>query len=65
MESKSQFIEGISHLVFRTELQQDMQRVLFDGVEWNDMQVIQLEAQWSSHITHFPIGVFRNSRSTF
>ncbi|KAM7067078.1 LOW QUALITY PROTEIN: phosphofurin acidic cluster sorting protein 2-like [Molossus nigricans] len=64
VESKKQSIKGISHLVCRAEHQQDM-RVLIDRVQWNDVQFLQLEAQWSSHITHFPICVFRNSRSTF
>ncbi|KAM7067067.1 phosphofurin acidic cluster sorting protein 2-like [Molossus nigricans] len=65
VESKSQTIKGISHLVCRAEHQQNMQRVIIDGVEWDDVQFLQLEAKWSSHITHFPICVFRNSRSTF
>ncbi|KAM7067079.1 phosphofurin acidic cluster sorting protein 2-like [Molossus nigricans] len=65
VEPKNQTIKGISHLVCRAEHQQYMQRVIIDGVEWDDVQFLQLEAQWSSHITHFPICVFRNSRSTF
>ncbi|KAM7067066.1 phosphofurin acidic cluster sorting protein 2-like [Molossus nigricans] len=65
VEPKNQSIKGISRLVCRAEQQQDMQRVIIDGVQWNDVQFLQLEAQWSSHITHFPICVFRNSRTTF
>ncbi|XP_036098134.1 phosphofurin acidic cluster sorting protein 2-like [Molossus molossus] len=65
VESESQTIKGISHLVCRAEHQQNMQRVIIDGVEWDNVQFLQLEAKWSSHITHFPICVFRNSRSTF
>ncbi|KAM7069288.1 phosphofurin acidic cluster sorting protein 2-like [Molossus nigricans] len=65
VESKNQTIKGISHLVCRAEHQQNMQRVIIDGVEWDNVQFLQLEAKWSSHITHFPICVFRNSRSTF
>ncbi|KAM7039957.1 phosphofurin acidic cluster sorting protein 2-like [Molossus nigricans] len=65
VESKSQTIKGISHLVCRAEHQQNMQRVIIDGVEWDNVQFLRLEAQWSSHITHFPICLFRNSRSTF
>ncbi|KAM7069278.1 phosphofurin acidic cluster sorting protein 2-like [Molossus nigricans] len=65
VESKSQTVKGISHLVCRAEHEQNMQRVIIDGVEWDNVQFLQLEAKWSSHITHFPICVFRNSRSTF
>ncbi|KAM7067068.1 phosphofurin acidic cluster sorting protein 2-like [Molossus nigricans] len=65
VESKSQTVKGISHLVCRAEHQQNMQRVIIDGGEWDNVQFLQLEAKWSSHITHFPICVFRNSRSTF
>ncbi|XP_028916762.1 phosphofurin acidic cluster sorting protein 2 isoform X1 [Ornithorhynchus anatinus] len=64
-ESKSQCIEGISRLICTAKHQQNMLRVLIDGVEWNDVKFFQLAAQWSSHVKHFPICIFGHSKSTF
>nr|KAF6416254.1 hypothetical protein HJG59_009516 [Molossus molossus] len=38
--------------------QQNVQRVRIDGVEWKDVQSLQLDAQGSSHVQHFPIRLF-------
>ncbi|NXL33130.1 PACS2 protein, partial [Glaucidium brasilianum] len=65
IESKSQCIEGISRLICTAKHQQNMLRVLIDGVEWNDVKFFQLAAQWSSHVKHFPICVFGHSKSNF
>ncbi|KAM9007956.1 phosphofurin acidic cluster sorting protein 2 isoform 7-T7 [Ara ararauna] len=65
VESKSQCIEGISRLICTAKHQQNMLRVLIDGVEWNDVKFFQLAAQWSSHVKHFPICVFGHSKSNF
>ncbi|XP_060037157.1 phosphofurin acidic cluster sorting protein 2 isoform X2 [Erinaceus europaeus] len=65
MEAKSQCIEGISRLICTAKHQQNMLRVLIDGVEWNDVKFFQLAAQWSSHVKHFPICIFGHSKSTF
>uniref|UniRef100_A0A8C6BSW6 Phosphofurin acidic cluster sorting protein 2 n=1 Tax=Monodon monoceros TaxID=40151 RepID=A0A8C6BSW6_MONMO len=65
VESKSQCIEGISRLICTAKHQQNMLRVLIDGVEWNDVKFFQLAAQWSSHVKHFPICIFGHSKSTF
>ncbi|KAB0352767.1 hypothetical protein FD754_017624, partial [Muntiacus muntjak] len=65
MESKSQCIEGISRLICTAKHQQNMLRVLIDGVEWNDVKFFQLAAQWSSHVKHFPICIFGHSKSAF
>ncbi|XP_074452523.1 phosphofurin acidic cluster sorting protein 2 isoform X4 [Larus michahellis] len=64
-ESKSQCIEGISRLICTAKHQQNMLRVLIDGVEWNDVKFFQLAAQWSSHVKHFPICIFGHSKSNF
>ncbi|XP_054423763.1 phosphofurin acidic cluster sorting protein 2 isoform X2 [Pteronotus mesoamericanus] len=65
VESKSQCIEGISRLICTAKHQQNMLRVLIDGVEWNDVKFFQLAAQWSSHVKHFPICIFGHSKSAF
>ncbi|NXE04183.1 PACS2 protein, partial [Lophotis ruficrista] len=65
VESKSQCIEGISRLICTAKHQQNMLRVLIDGVEWNDVKFFQLAAQWSSHVKHFPICIFGHSKSNF
>lgn len=62
VESKSQVIEGISRLICTAKHQQTMLRVLIDGVEWNDVKFFQLAAQWSSHVKHFPIGIFGHTK---
>ncbi|XP_054564788.1 phosphofurin acidic cluster sorting protein 2-like [Eptesicus fuscus] len=65
LESKSQCIHGIGRLVCSAKNQENRQRVLIDGVEWNDVTFFQLAAQWSSHVKHFPICIFGHSNSTF
>ncbi|XP_041132399.1 phosphofurin acidic cluster sorting protein 2-like [Polyodon spathula] len=65
VESKSQVIEGISRLICTAKHQQTMLRVLIDGVEWNDVKFFQLAAQWSSHVKHFPIGIFGHSKASY
>uniref|UniRef100_A0ABM5G9U4 Phosphofurin acidic cluster sorting protein 2-like isoform X1 n=1 Tax=Pogona vitticeps TaxID=103695 RepID=A0ABM5G9U4_9SAUR len=62
-DSKSQCIDGISRLICTAKHQQNMLRVLIDGVEWNDVKFFQLAAQWSSHVKHFPICIFGHSKS--
>nr|KAF6305413.1 phosphofurin acidic cluster sorting protein 2 [Pipistrellus kuhlii] len=64
LESKSQCIQGIGRLLCSAK-NQNRQRILIDGVEWNDVKFFQLAAQWSSHVKHFPIGIFGHSNSTF
>ncbi|XP_053700225.1 phosphofurin acidic cluster sorting protein 2 isoform X2 [Synchiropus splendidus] len=65
VESKSQVIEGISRLICTAKHQQTMLRVLIDGIEWNDVKFFQLAAQWSSHVKHFPIGIFGHSKGAY
>uniref|UniRef100_A0A2R9AWS8 Phosphofurin acidic cluster sorting protein 2 n=1 Tax=Pan paniscus TaxID=9597 RepID=A0A2R9AWS8_PANPA len=65
VESKSQCIEGISRLICTARQQQNMLRVLIDGVECSDVKFFQLAAQWSSHVKHFPICIFGHSKATF
>ncbi|XP_018421540.1 PREDICTED: phosphofurin acidic cluster sorting protein 2 [Nanorana parkeri] len=65
VESKYQCIEGISRLICTAKHQQNMLRVIIDGVEWNDVKFFQLAAQWSSHVKHFPICIFGHSKSNF
>uniref|UniRef100_F6QKC4 Phosphofurin acidic cluster sorting protein 2 n=1 Tax=Callithrix jacchus TaxID=9483 RepID=F6QKC4_CALJA len=65
VESKSQCIEGISRLICTAKQQQNMLRVLIDGVECSDVKFFQLAAQWSSHVKHFPICIFGHSKATF
>lgn len=65
VEQKSQVIEGISRLICTAKQQQTMLRVLIDGVEWNDVKFFQLAAQWSSHVKHFPIGIFGHSKGPY
>ncbi|XP_054565688.1 phosphofurin acidic cluster sorting protein 2-like [Eptesicus fuscus] len=65
VESKSQCINGISRLVCKAKHQQIMLPVTIDDVEWNDVTFLQLAAQWSSHVKHFPICIFGHSNSTF
>ncbi|KAK1160455.1 phosphofurin acidic cluster sorting protein 2-like isoform X1 [Acipenser oxyrinchus oxyrinchus] len=65
VESKSQVIEGISRLICTAKHQQTMLRVMIDGVEWNDVKFFQLAAQWSSHVKHFPIGIFGHSKASY
>ncbi|XP_055018113.1 phosphofurin acidic cluster sorting protein 2 [Boleophthalmus pectinirostris] len=65
VEPKSQVIEGISRLICTAKQQQTMLRVLIDGVEWNDVKFFQLAAQWSSHVKHFPIGIFGHSKGPY
>ncbi|XP_072485780.1 phosphofurin acidic cluster sorting protein 2 isoform X4 [Notamacropus eugenii] len=65
IESKSQCIEGINRLICTAKHQQNMLRVLIDGVEWNDVKFFQLAAQWSSHVKHFPICIFGHSKFNF
>ncbi|KAM9202718.1 phosphofurin acidic cluster sorting protein 2 isoform 2-T2 [Dugong dugon] len=65
VEAKSQCIEGISRLICTAKHQQNMLRVLIDGVEWNDVKFFQLAAQWSSHVKHFPICIFGHSKPAF
>ncbi|XP_070251123.1 phosphofurin acidic cluster sorting protein 2-like [Myotis yumanensis] len=64
LESKSQCIQGIGRLVCSAQNQEHRQRVLIDGVEWNDVTFFQLAAQWSSHVKHFPVCTFEHN-STF
>ncbi|XP_059537181.1 phosphofurin acidic cluster sorting protein 2-like [Myotis daubentonii] len=64
VESKSQCIQGIGHLVCKAKHQQSMLPVVIDGMEWNDMTFFQLAAQWSSHVKHFPICIFGHNNST-
>uniref|UniRef100_A0A665TC39 Uncharacterized protein n=1 Tax=Echeneis naucrates TaxID=173247 RepID=A0A665TC39_ECHNA len=56
-ESRSQVIEGISRLICTSKHQHTL-RVSIDGVEWNDVKFFQLAAQWSTHVKHFPVGIF-------
>ncbi|XP_078031375.1 phosphofurin acidic cluster sorting protein 2 isoform X2 [Epinephelus lanceolatus] len=65
VEPKSQVIEGISRLICTAKHQQTMLRVLIDGVEWNDVKFFQLAAQWSSHVKHFPIGIFGHTKGPY
>uniref|UniRef100_A0A3P8VES1 Phosphofurin acidic cluster sorting protein 2 n=1 Tax=Cynoglossus semilaevis TaxID=244447 RepID=A0A3P8VES1_CYNSE len=65
VEPKSQVIEGISRLICTAKQQQTMLRVLIDGVEWNDVKFFQLAAQWSSHVKHFPIGIFGHTKGPY
>lgn len=65
VESKSQVIDGISRLICTAKHQQTMLRVLIDGVEWNDVKFFQLAAQWSSHVKHFPIGIFGHPKGPY
>ncbi|XP_070251154.1 phosphofurin acidic cluster sorting protein 2-like [Myotis yumanensis] len=65
LESKSQCIQGIGRLVCSAQNQEHRQRVLIDGVEWNDVTFFQLAAQWSSHVKHFPVCIFEHNNSTF
>ncbi|XP_029317142.1 phosphofurin acidic cluster sorting protein 2 isoform X1 [Cottoperca gobio] len=65
VESKSQVIEAISRLICTAKHQQTMLRVLIDGVEWNDVKFFQLAAQWSSHVKHFPIGIFGHTKGPY
>uniref|UniRef100_A0A8K9Y047 Phosphofurin acidic cluster sorting protein 2 n=1 Tax=Oncorhynchus mykiss TaxID=8022 RepID=A0A8K9Y047_ONCMY len=65
VESKSQVIDGISRLICTAKHQQTMLRVLIDGVEWNDVKFFQLAAQWSSHVKHFPIGIFGHTKGPY
>ncbi|XP_014303423.1 phosphofurin acidic cluster sorting protein 2-like [Myotis lucifugus] len=65
LESKSQCIQGIGRLVCSAKNQEHRQRVLIDGVEWNDVTFFQLAAQWSSHVKHFPVCIFEHNNSTF
>ncbi|KAM4541056.1 phosphofurin acidic cluster sorting protein 2 isoform 4-T4 [Fundulus diaphanus] len=65
VESKSQVIEGISRLICTAKHQQTMLRVLIDGVEWNDVKFFQLAAQWSSHVKHFPVGIFGHTKGPY
>uniref|UniRef100_A0A2K6MLZ0 Phosphofurin acidic cluster sorting protein 2 n=1 Tax=Rhinopithecus bieti TaxID=61621 RepID=A0A2K6MLZ0_RHIBE len=65
VESKSQCIEGISRLICTARQQQNMLRVLIDGVECSDVKFFQLAAQWSSHVKHFPICTFGHSKAGF
>uniref|UniRef100_G1QEY1 Phosphofurin acidic cluster sorting protein 2 n=1 Tax=Myotis lucifugus TaxID=59463 RepID=G1QEY1_MYOLU len=64
VESTSQCIEGIGHLVCKAKNQQKMLPVVIDDTEWKDMMFFQLEAQWSSHIKLFPICIVGRSNST-
>nr|KAF6296548.1 hypothetical protein mMyoMyo1_014715 [Myotis myotis] len=65
LESNSQCIQGIGRLVCSAQNQEHRQRVLIDGVEWNDVTFFQLAAQWSSHVKHFPVCIFEHNNSTF
>ncbi|XP_047201164.1 phosphofurin acidic cluster sorting protein 2 [Girardinichthys multiradiatus] len=65
VESKSQVIEGISRLICTAKHQQTMLRVMIDGVEWNDVKFFQLAAQWSSHVKHFPVGIFGHTKGPY
>ncbi|XP_062851727.1 phosphofurin acidic cluster sorting protein 2 isoform X2 [Trichomycterus rosablanca] len=65
VESKSQVIEGISRLICTAKHQQTMLKVCIDGMEWNDVKFFQLAAQWSSHVKHFPLGVFGHSKGGY
>ncbi|KAL4656218.1 phosphofurin acidic cluster sorting protein 2 isoform X4 [Arapaima gigas] len=65
VESKSQVIEGISRLICTAKHQQTMLKVLIDGMEWNDVKFFQLAAQWSSHVKHFPIGIFGHAKGPY
>ncbi|XP_036198016.1 phosphofurin acidic cluster sorting protein 2-like [Myotis myotis] len=64
LESNSQCIQGIGRLVCSAQNQEHRQRVLIDGVEWNDVMLFQLAAQWSSHVKHFPVCIFEHNNST-
>ncbi|XP_059527709.1 phosphofurin acidic cluster sorting protein 2-like [Myotis daubentonii] len=65
LASNSQCIQGIGRLVCSAKNQEHRQRVLIDGVEWNDVTFFQLAAQWSSHVKHFPVCIFEHNNSTF
>ncbi|MGH0141420.1 UNVERIFIED_CONTAM: hypothetical protein FKN15_012382 [Acipenser sinensis] len=54
-----------NRLICTAKHQQTMLQVLIDGVEWNDVKFFQLAAQWSSHVKHFPIGIFGHSKATY
>uniref|UniRef100_G3UIN5 Phosphofurin acidic cluster sorting protein 2 n=1 Tax=Loxodonta africana TaxID=9785 RepID=G3UIN5_LOXAF len=64
VEARSQCLEGISRRIFLIH-QRKMLRILIDGVEWNDVKFLQLAAQWSSHVKHFPICIFGHSKPAF
>uniref|UniRef100_A0A2K5CMI5 Phosphofurin acidic cluster sorting protein 2 n=1 Tax=Aotus nancymaae TaxID=37293 RepID=A0A2K5CMI5_AOTNA len=64
VESKSQCI-GHQPALCTARQQQNMLRVLIDGVECSDVKFFQLAAQWSSHVKHFPICIFGHSKATF
>ncbi|XP_036306345.1 phosphofurin acidic cluster sorting protein 2-like [Pipistrellus kuhlii] len=65
VESTSQCIHGIHRLACKAKHQQSMLPVIIDDVEWNDVTFLQLAAQWSSQVKHFPICIFEHSSSTF
>ncbi|EPQ09847.1 Phosphofurin acidic cluster sorting protein 2 [Myotis brandtii] len=58
VESTSQCIEGIGHLVCKAKNQQKMLPVVIDGTEWNDVTFFQLAVQWSSQVKLFPMCIF-------
>uniref|UniRef100_L7N1L9 Phosphofurin acidic cluster sorting protein 2 n=1 Tax=Myotis lucifugus TaxID=59463 RepID=L7N1L9_MYOLU len=64
VECKSQCIQGIGRLVCKAKHQQSMLPVVIDGVQWNDVAFFQLASQWSSHVKHFPICIFRHNNPT-
>uniref|UniRef100_G3TXF7 Phosphofurin acidic cluster sorting protein 2 n=1 Tax=Loxodonta africana TaxID=9785 RepID=G3TXF7_LOXAF len=63
VEARSQCLEGISRLSRSPKENACFaMKVLIDGVEWNDVKFLQLAAQWSSHVKHFPICIFGHSK---
>uniref|UniRef100_A0AAQ4Q7N9 Phosphofurin acidic cluster sorting protein 2 n=1 Tax=Gasterosteus aculeatus aculeatus TaxID=481459 RepID=A0AAQ4Q7N9_GASAC len=60
VESKSQVIEGISRLICTAKHQQTMLRGKRPCCPF-----FQLAAQWSSHVKHFPIGIFGHTTSPY
>uniref|UniRef100_L7N197 Phosphofurin acidic cluster sorting protein 1/2 C-terminal domain-containing protein n=1 Tax=Myotis lucifugus TaxID=59463 RepID=L7N197_MYOLU len=62
-KSKSQCLDGISHLVCRAKNQENNLRVLIKGVVWNE--VLPAGSPGSFRIQHFPICISRHSDSTF
>ncbi|CAF3937469.1 unnamed protein product, partial [Rotaria magnacalcarata] len=35
-----------------------------DGQEWDNVKFFQISSQWHTHIKHFPLALFSDTRNT-
>ncbi|CAF1542700.1 unnamed protein product [Rotaria magnacalcarata] len=59
-----QAITGINRLVCTSKSHNVELKVNVDGQEWDNVKFFQISSQWHTHIKHFPLALFSDTRNT-